>query len=169
MGDTELSSGADERYIFLQIEESMHKKELKCEARNPVSSQSASYVIELTCWFFLNFYLNTFKFDLTNHFTLNIFLMKDGPKFIEKLPSHKMVRLHEKLVLDCKVDSNPSALIFWSFNGQKIYAYSILTIEDMKPENYGTYKCTASLKDFPEVSSSVKIVRPGKLGLTWFI
>ena len=88
--------------------------------------------------------------------------LQDGPKFIEKLPSYKMVRLNEKLVLDCKVDSNPSALIFWSFNGQKIYAYSILTIEEMKPENYGTYKCTASLKDFPEVSSSIKIVRPGK-------
>lgn len=31
----------------------------------------------------------------------------------------------------------------------------------MKPENYGTYKCTASLKHFPKVSSSIKIIPPG--------
>jgi hypothetical protein len=32
----------------------------------------------------------------------------------------------------------------------------------MQPENYGVYTCEASLKHFPAVSSSIKIVPPGK-------
>lgn len=72
-----------------------------------------------------------------------------------------MVRINEKLSLTCDVDSHPSSSIFWDFNGTNIYTYPTLRIDPMKPENYGTYKCTASLKHFPKLSSSIKIVAPG--------
>lgn len=80
---------------------------------------------------------------------------------MEELPSHKMVRLNEKLVLKCNVESHPEAAVTWEFNGTNIYTYPTLRIEPFRPENYGTYKCTASLKHFPQVSSSMKIVPPG--------
>ena len=49
IGDKVLSSGADERYIYLRIENSMHKKQLKCDTKNDVSTQTATYTIEVTC------------------------------------------------------------------------------------------------------------------------
>lgn len=72
-----------------------------------------------------------------------------------------MVKLNEELLLNCEVDSNPSSLIFWTLNDTSVYAYPTLRIVSMKAENYGTYRCTASLKDFPKVSSSVIVVPPG--------
>jgi hypothetical protein len=45
IGDKVLSSGADERYLYLSIENSMHKQELKCDATNEVSTQTATHTI----------------------------------------------------------------------------------------------------------------------------
>lgn len=111
----------------------MHKKVLKCDAKNEISTQTASFTIELTY----------------------------GPKFNQELASHKVVGLNEYLSLTCDVDSNPQSSIIWTLNDTIIYAYSKLIINSFKPENYGVYKCTASLKDFPKVSSSILIVPPG--------
>jgi hypothetical protein len=72
-----------------------------------------------------------------------------------------MVKLNDELLLNCEVESNPSSNIIWTLNGDMIYSYPTLRITSMKYENYGTYTCTASLKDFPKVSSSIKIVLPG--------
>ncbi len=90
------------------------------------------------------------------------FIDTDGPRFINELPSHKMVKLNDELLLNCEVDSNPSSLIFWTLNNTSVYAYPTLRVMSMKAENYGTYQCTASLKDFPKVFSSIKVVSPGK-------
>jgi hypothetical protein len=65
------------------------------------------------------------------------------------------------MVLTCEVDSNPAASIFWKLNGTLIYTYPNITIDSMHYDSYGTYTCEASLKDFPVVSSSVKVIPPG--------
>jgi hypothetical protein len=78
------------------------------------------------------------------------------------LPTHKLVKLNDALTLVCDVDSNPAASIQWTLNETNIYSYPTLTINSMQPESYGTYKCIASLRDFPKISSSVIVVPPGK-------
>jgi len=72
-----------------------------------------------------------------------------------------LVKLNDKLKLTCEVDSYPSSSIFWEFNGRNIYAFPTLVIDVMRPENYGVYRCIASLKHFPKVSSETKVVPPG--------
>lgn len=49
MGNKVLSSGTNEKFLYLRIEGSMHKQDLKCDAKNDVSTQTASYTIELSC------------------------------------------------------------------------------------------------------------------------
>ncbi len=44
-----LSSGDNESKLFIRIETSMHNQELKCDATNEVSTQTASYKIQVTC------------------------------------------------------------------------------------------------------------------------
>jgi hypothetical protein len=63
--------------------------------------------------------------------------------------------------LHCDVDSNPSSSVYWTLNDTTIYSYPTLTIYSMKPENYGLYKCIASLKDFPKITSSSLVLPPG--------
>lgn len=48
IGDKVLSSGEDERYLYLRIEGNMHKQELKCDATNEVSTQTATLVMLVT-------------------------------------------------------------------------------------------------------------------------
>jgi hypothetical protein len=112
----------------------MNNKLLSCEAKNGIETRNASYLL---------------KFSY-------------GPKFVKELPSHKVVKPYDYLVLNCEVDSNPASFITWERNGSMIYSYPTYTINSVTPEDYGTYTCIASLKDFPSVSSSVKILPPGK-------
>jgi hypothetical protein len=91
---------------------------------------------------------------------------QDGPSFSKLLPSHKLVELNRDLSLSCEVQSNPQAVIIWKINGTYLYAYPNLTISSMQPENYGTYTCEASLKHFPTITDSIKIV---PAGLRFFI
>ena len=49
IGNRELSRGRNEKYLYLRIEADMHKQELKCDAKNDVSTQTAAYLIELSC------------------------------------------------------------------------------------------------------------------------
>ena len=51
MDNKVLSNAPNENYLYLAIKSNMNKKELKCEASNgiSVSSQTASYLIELSC------------------------------------------------------------------------------------------------------------------------
>lgn len=49
MGNKVLSSGTNEKFLYLRIEGTMHKQDLKCDAKNDVSTQTASYTIELSC------------------------------------------------------------------------------------------------------------------------
>ncbi len=72
-----------------------------------------------------------------------------------------MVKLNERLKLTCDVDSYPVSSVFWEFNDRSIYAFPTLVIDVMRPENYGVYKCVASLKHFAKVSSETKVVPPG--------
>jgi hypothetical protein len=71
------------------------------------------------------------------------------------------VGFNENLSLKCEVDSNPNSSISWFLNGSHIYSYPVLNINYMRKENFGTYTCNASLKDFPTVSSSTTVVPPG--------
>jgi hypothetical protein len=50
--DKEYNRGSDEKYLFLKIEELMNKKILKCDAKNDVSTQTASYTLDLICIIF---------------------------------------------------------------------------------------------------------------------
>ena len=43
------SSGPDEKYLTLKIDNTMHKKYLKCDAINEVSTQTASIFLDITC------------------------------------------------------------------------------------------------------------------------
>ena len=141
--------------MYLRIEADMHKQNLKCDAKNDVSTQTAAYLIELSC---KSFELNFFFQIVINE----VLIDQDCPRFTNELPSHKMVKLNDELLLNCEVDSNPSSLIFWTLNNTSVYAYPTLRVMSMKAENYGTYQCTASLKDFPKVFSSIKVVPPGE-------
>ena len=113
----------------------MHKKSLKCEAKNDVSSQTASYLIEVS----RKKNNHSFFYDQILKILASFNLFKDGPRFIKELPSHQMVRLSENVHLKCEVESNPGSLIFWTLNGTNIYAYPTLTISNFQKENYGTY------------------------------
>jgi len=44
-----LSSGDNESHVFIHIENGMHNQELKCDATNEVSTQTATYKIQVTC------------------------------------------------------------------------------------------------------------------------
>ena len=81
---------------------------------------------------------------------------------MKTLPSHKLVSLKETLHLICEVNSNPVAFVSWKLNGSLIYSFPNYTITSMSHENYGTYTCEAALKDFPTISSSIKVIPPGK-------
>ncbi|CAF0721133.1 unnamed protein product [Brachionus calyciflorus] len=133
IGDKIYLTGSDEKYLFLKIDESMHKKNLNCHAKNDVSTQSGSYTIELIY----------------------------GPKIKQELPSHRIVNIGEYFSMSCDVDSNPESSIIWTLNDTVIYYYPKLVINSFKKENYGIYKCIASLKDYPRVFSKSIIVPPG--------
>ena len=135
----------------------MHKKYLKCDGKNDVGLQTATFLIEVTC--ILNFFGTNFE-PINWNLKKNYFQL-DGPKFIKELPSHQLLRLNENLNLKCEIDSNPSSSITWSLNGTYIYSYPVLTINSINQNNYGVYTCTASLKDFQKVSSSTIVLPPG--------
>ncbi len=72
-----------------------------------------------------------------------------------------MAKLDEQVEFNCEIDSNPQSSIIWTLNDTYIYSYPRLIINSVRPESYGIYKCTASLKNFPKISSSVILVPPG--------
>ena len=74
-----------------------------------------------------------------------------------------VVNLNENLHLKCDVDSNPKASILWIVNDTKIYNQPLLLISSIKAENYGTYKCLVTTRDFPDIYASVKVIPPGNL------
>ena len=45
----EFANGTHENFLHLKIDRDMHKKLLKCEAKNDVSTEIGIYVIEVTC------------------------------------------------------------------------------------------------------------------------
>lgn len=65
------------------------------------------------------------------------------------------------VVLSCEVDSNPEAHITWSLNDKEIFYYPKLVIGPFKKENYGVYKCRATLRDYPPVFSQSILLPPG--------
>lgn len=77
------------------------------------------------------------------------------------MPSHKIVNVGDYLSLTCDVDSNPESSVIWTFNETVIFYYPKLIISSFKKENYGIYKCIASLRDYPRVYSKSIILPPG--------
>mgnify|MGYP001810679156 CR=1 FL=1 len=134
MDDKVFATGSEEKFIFLKIEETMNKKVLKCDGKNEVSTQTASFPIELMY----------------------------GPKIVKELPSHYVARPNENVEFACEVDSNPPATFVWTLNDTFLYSYPKLIIHSVRNENYGVYRCTASVINFPKVSSSVILLPPGK-------
>ena len=72
-----------------------------------------------------------------------------------------MVQLFDTLNLACLVDSNPQASYYWKLNGTVVFSYQNYSILSMNNDNYGTYTCEASLKNYPKVTTSVKVIKPG--------
>lgn len=59
--DRVFSSGSEERFLNLKIENNMYNKLLKCEAKNQVSTQTASYQMDVTCKYFFLMFNRIFK------------------------------------------------------------------------------------------------------------
>jgi hypothetical protein len=74
-----------------------------------------------------------------------------------------LVKLGEQVEILCDVDSHPTPSILWTQNGSFVYSFPKLLIHSIRSESYGEYKCTASLQEFPKISTTVKLVPPGAL------
>ena len=169
MDDIVQNTESEEKFLSLKIQASLNGKLIKCEAKNEVGKQTATYKMDVMC---KNSYLmkrktkqfnqkQTDKMASTPSFRFHF--ISDRPKFLSVPSSHKVVRLNDPLKIKCDVDSNPTAAIVWHFNGTKLpLNTNILDIAAVKANNYGTYKCVASVFHFPEIAAQFKVLPPGK-------
>ena len=97
-------------------------------------------------------------FGYYNSFLGNFFLQKlilDSPVF-KVAPEDVTGNLHDKVSLECKVDSNPKATYQWKFNDHFETNGPLLNIE-LTNTSAGTYSCEASVSGFPSISHSVRV------------
>ena len=84
-------------------------------------------------------------------------------------PKHAEIELGDDAVLECEVDSNPTAYIVWRRKedpGATIIGRDRqLVVPKVSAGKLGIYTCSASMPDFNEIEAEFHILKKGKWGL----
>ena len=82
-------------------------------------------------------------------------LSSDSPVF-EVVPEDVIGNLHDRVNLQCQVDSNPPASYRWLFEDQFEFSGPLLNLE-LTNLTAGSYTCQASVAGFPSISQSSRV------------
>ena len=90
-------------------------------------------------------------------------MLSDSPVF-KVSPQDVIGDLHDKVSMECEVDSNPPASYQWLFDSQFSLAGPVLNLE-LTNLTAGSYTCRAAVPGFPSVSqtSRVKLRGPPRI------
>lgn len=135
LGGEELTEGRGAREVLLLLDRNFNNKKVACFARNAIGENMASYSLDV----------------------------KYSPVF-KVTPQDVIGNLHDKVNLECSVDSNPPASYQWLFEERFKLTGPLLNME-LTNLTAGSYTCQASVPGFPSVShtSRVKLRGPPRI------
>ncbi|CAF4257378.1 unnamed protein product, partial [Rotaria sp. Silwood2] len=85
-----------------------------------------------------------------------------APKFKAFPLPYTLVRLGDPLILSCEVDSNPTANILWTKNGEFVGGGSQYQVPEIHEDDYALYACIVTVGgQFTKIVASTKVVSPG--------
>ena len=103
--------------------------------------------------------------EFPHNIKLNFSSFVDSPRF-KVPPKHAEIELGDDAVLECEVDSNPTAYIVWRRKedpGATIIGRDRqLVVPKVSAGKLGIYTCSASMPDFNQIEAEFHILKKGK-------